>query len=214
MQNKSKLNTILLVIIIILLAVVLVFFFSNNSKIKDASNLPKENGVEVNNISQETLGIITDAPIQKNQSIKKVNNIDKKTIEPKFVIPDNWKTYSDENYGFEFSYPADINIDLNDIGIRGEIGAVTDFKVLDDSVNSNIAFRSKNGIPAIISSVKIDNQEAKTICDSNGICELHITFPKPLNFMGSGRYFKFLVIGDNLPQKYLTQIISTFKFTK
>jgi hypothetical protein len=151
--------------------------------------------------------------IDKKIKIEEIQSQADQNILGNIIIPSDWVTYSDSNLGFEFKHPSDLHFDLSSFGLRGEIGAITDFNTIDDSVNANISFRSRSGIPAIVDSVVVDGQDARTVCDSNGQCDITIAFPKPALFVGE-RYFKFLVNSVDIPQKYLGQILSTFKFTK
>lgn len=138
---------------------------------------------------------------------------DQNIVGNNIAIPIDWITYSDSNLGFEFKHPSDINFGPNSFGLRGEIGATTSFNIIDDSANSNASYRSRNGIPAVVELIVVDGQEARTICSSDGLCDITIVSPSPLLFVGE-RYFKFLVSNVDIPQKYLSQILSTFKFTK
>ena len=138
---------------------------------------------------------------------------DQNIVGNNIVIPSDWITYSDSNWGFEFKHPSDINFDVSSFGLRGEVGAETTFITIDDSANANVSFRSRNDIPAVVDAIFVDGQEARTVCSSDGLCDITIAFPSPVLFT-SNRYFKFLVNSVDIPQKYLSQIFSTFKFIK
>lgn len=206
-NNKGfvGLSTILIIIIAILIVGSGAYYLG----VKNNSIL---NNIEKNNSSQKNQDTLNDT---KNS-----------------LVPSDWKTfvYNDidaaTGIGFEFRYPSYISSDMLpgfrgvviDYGVNPITGIVKNPENLDNSAKIEIKRHTINGNPGIVSSTKIDGNDARIICDYiDGSCTVTILLSKPVSLFKNSKatQFQILVIPETyFPHKYIDQILSTFKFTK
>jgi hypothetical protein len=129
-----------------------------------------------------------------------------------------WKTYHNEQYGFEFKYPADWKLTLNLLP-----NSFQEFLVQNTSNKQAVRVSVSSGYPDILGDYKygqpsnksvggVSAQEiiSKDICDagecSGSVVEL---WTKKNNY-----FFSFIFYGTQDISSVYDQILSTFKFTK
>ena len=139
---------------------------------------------------------------------------------PQSVIPADWKTYRNEQYGFEVRYPNDWDVRLN---AKHRLLDIPDVRLSQGTIGLNIFIKPKPiGLEGNEDSVVITNGEFsieggvinKTIYKKNSVYYIQALI---LRETGSGEdnYFVFSDNIDNLKDiGNFDQILSTFKFTK
>ena len=169
-------------------------------------------------------GLIRYFLAKKQANVQSINRLDTNQNTSPTKVPtvdgtENWKTYTNEEYGFSFKYPSDAQLSTSDENSRINITLGKMNIACGYDYNFTVIFQGedlikKNNINTY--SFKISNKEAERndINDRLEGCNSQISNIYVKNTLNPQINNLDIYINDNKQNKELTnQILSTFKFS-